>query len=128
MRSKYQEHFRRVVSWRKGARWAVILYPIFTAIFLAVPFLVLRGLFKHLYKTQPEWFVGVLPVDSSSFVLQLCSTLAGVALVGGSVLGLSFGVVRSRALFFEAERVEMNVRQSFYLNRLARKRRKKSLA
>ncbi|MEY2986618.1 MAG: hypothetical protein RJB13_139, partial [Pseudomonadota bacterium] len=62
MRSKYQEHFRRVVSWRKGARWAVILYPIFTAIFLAVPFLVLRGLFKHLYKTQPEWFVGVLPV------------------------------------------------------------------
>ena len=124
MRSKYQEHFRRVVSWRKGARWAVVLYPIFTAIFLAVQFVALRALFRHLYTAQPEWFTGVLPADSSSLVLQLCNTLAGVALVGGSVLGLSIGVARSRALYFEAERVEMNVRQSFYLNKIARKRKK----
>lgn len=125
MKIKYQEHYRRVVTWRKGARWAVVLYPVFTAVALALPFVLLRALFKNLYKTQPEWFTGVLPADSSTFVLQLCNTLAAVALVGGSILGMAFGVARSRALYFEAERVEMNVRQSFYLSRIVRRRKKK---
>lgn len=127
MKRNYQEHYRRVISWRKGARWAVLLYPIFTAVVFSLPFVLLRVLFRHLYKTQPEWFTGILHADSSSFVLALCNTLAGAALVGGSLLGLAFGVARSRALNFEAERVEMKVRQNFYLNRIARKRKKKKL-
>lgn len=125
MKKNYQEHFRKVVSWRKAARWAVVVYPIFTAIVLAVPFVLLRALFRHLYKEQPEWFSSILAADSSSFVLQLCSTLAGAALLGGFLLGAAFGVARSRSLYFEAERVEMNVRQSFYLGKIARGRKKK---
>lgn len=128
MKKNYQEHFRKVVSWRKAARWAVMVYPIFTAVFLAVPFVLLSAIFRHLYKVQPEWFSSILAADSSSFVLQLCSTLAGVALLGGLLLGAVFGVARSRALYFEAERIEMNVRQSFYLAKLARRRRKTKLS
>lgn len=124
MRRKYREHYRRVVSWRKSARWSLFFYPVVTAVVLAVPFVALKVLFRHLYTTQPEWFIGVLPPESSSFVLPLCSTLSGAALIGGFLLGVAFGVARSRALCFEAERVELKVRQSFYLGKLVRKRKK----
>lgn len=128
MQRKYREHHRRVVSWRKAARWALFFYPIVTAIVLAVPFVAVKILFRHLYNTQPEWFTGVLPPESSSFVLPLCSTLSGAALFGGFLLGVAFGIARSRALCFEAERVELKVRQSFYLGKLARKHKKAKLA
>lgn len=123
MKTNYREHFRRVVAWRRAARWALFTYPLASGITFALPFVALHIVAKRLYKAQPEWFTNVLSADTETFVLSTLMVFTGVAIFLGLLTGIALGISRSRMLNFEAERTELNVRQSYFLRRISRGRR-----
>lgn len=123
MRKNYFEHFRRVMSWRRAARWAVFTYPLFSAFLFVFPFTVIALVVRRLYQLQPEWFLNVLSPDSKVMIMPILYGLMIVALIFGLLTGIGLGISRARLLTFEAERTELAVRQSFFLKRIARGRR-----
>jgi hypothetical protein len=120
MKKNYVEHFRRVVSWRRAARWVLLTYPLFSSLVFAAPFALVAVVVKRLYRLKPEWFTNVLSVESQEFVMPVLIALAAVALVFGFLTGVVLGISRARLLTFEAERTELSVRQSYFLKRIAR--------
>ncbi len=123
MKNNYFEHFRRVISWRRAARWALFVYPLTSALAIAAPFIALHAVARQLYKVQPEWFTNFLSPDTQSFVLPALLALSGAALLLGLLTGVGLGISRARMLTFEAERTELNVRHSYFLRRIARTHR-----
>jgi len=123
MKKNYFEHFRRVSAWRRAARWALFSYPLFSGILIAAPFLLSMLVLKKLYAQPPEWFNNFLSPETSSFVMPAILAVSGIAFVFGLLLGVGLGVSRARLLNFEAERTELNVRQSYFLRRIAKTQR-----
>lgn len=123
MKKNYIEHFRRIVSWRRAARWVLFTYPVTSATLFATPFAVLEFVFKKLYASKPEWFTNALSADSQSIVMPILYGLILFSGFFGLVLGIGLGISRSRLLTFEAERTELTVRQNYFLRRIARGQR-----
>ncbi|MBM3381431.1 MAG: hypothetical protein FJY29_03225 [Betaproteobacteria bacterium] len=123
MKSHYAEHFRRISSWRRAAKWSLFTYPVASALALATPCAGLYAGVQQLYRLQPGWFSNFLSPETQSFVLPGLLILCGVALFFGLILGIGFGISRARMLNFEAERTELNVRHSYFLRRIARSKK-----
>ncbi len=120
MKKNYVEHFRRIVSWRRAARWVLFTYPLTSAVLFAAPFAVLEFVVKKLYASKPEWFTNALSPDSQAIVMPILYGLILFSGFFGLVLGIGLGISRSRLLTFEAERTELTVRQNYFLRRIAR--------
>jgi hypothetical protein len=123
MKTHYGEHFRRITSWRRAAKWSLFTYPVASALALATPCVGLYAGVKQLYRLQPEWFSNFLSPETQSFVLPALLALSGAALFFGLLMGIGFGISRARMLTFEAERTELNVRHSYFLRRIARSKK-----
>lgn len=123
MKRNYGEHFRRIKAWRRAAKWALLIYPLVSALSLATPCVALYAGVKQLYLTPPEWFSNFLSAETQSFVLPALLALSGFALFFGLFMGIGFGISRARMLTFEAERTELSVRHSYFLRRIARSKK-----
>ncbi|NBW83057.1 hypothetical protein EBR21_15010 [bacterium] len=124
MKKNYFEHFRRVMSWRRAARWVVLTYPLISALSFAAPFGILAVVARKLYQMKPEWFVNFISPDTQPFVMPVLYGLFVIALLFGLAMGIGLGISRARLLTFEAERTELAVRQSYFLKRIARGHRR----
>ncbi|MFZ9520335.1 MAG: hypothetical protein ACO3A4_07650 [Silvanigrellaceae bacterium] len=124
MKRNYFEHFRRVMSWRRAARWVIVTYPLLSALLFAAPVGIAAVVVRKLYQLKPDWFVNFVSPETQPFVMPILYGLFLVALVLGLVTGIGLGVSRARMLTFEAERTELSVRQSYFLKRIARGHRR----
>lgn len=126
MKKNYIEHFRRMMSWRRAARWVLLTYPLTTSVLFSAPFVITIVVTKRLYELKPDWFVNFLSPESQSFVMPILYGIATIAAVLGLLTGIGLGISRARLLTFEAERTELAVRQSYFLNRISRSQRRKA--
>lgn len=124
MKKNYFEHFRRVMSWRRAARWVVLTYPLISALLFAAPIGILAVVVRKLYQIKPDWFVNFVSPESQPFVMPVLYGLFVIALLFGLATGIGLGISRARLLTFEAERTELAVRQSYFLKRIARGHRR----
>jgi hypothetical protein len=123
MKKNYVEHFRRVMSWRRAAKWVLLTYPLMSAMLFAAPCLIFMFVFDRLYRSKPEWFSNVLSPESQAFVMPVIYAIIIASTVFGLLTGIVLGISRSRLLTFEAERTELAVRQNYFLRRIARGQR-----
>ncbi len=120
MKKNYVEHFRRVVSWRRAAKWVLLTYPLVSSALFAAPCVILMLALERLYRSKPEWFSNALSPESQAFVMPVVYGLIIASTVFGLLTGIVLGISRSRLLTFEAERTELAVRQNYFLRRIAR--------
>lgn len=120
MKKNYFEHFRRVMSGRRAAKWVLLTYPLLSSVLFAAPSIIFMFVIERLYAAKPEWFSNVLSPESQSFVMPVIYSVIAASTLFGLVTGIVLGVSRSRLLTFEAERTELAVRQNYFLRRIAR--------
>lgn len=112
------------MSGRRAARWVLFSYPFFSTLVFAAPFIASVFIVEQLYRKKPEWFVNVLSPDSQVFVMPILYGLIAVAFALGLITGIALGISRARFLTFEVEKIEMSVRQNYFLRRIGQSLRR----
>ncbi|MCA2960749.1 MAG: hypothetical protein IOD12_10885 [Silvanigrellales bacterium] len=125
LRSRYTEHYKRIVKGRQNARLALFSWPL-TGLFLAMlPAGALTVAVAFLYKQNHPRVAEVLTPESAPIVMPLLYGLCAALGVAGLLIGLFAGIAKASQMIFESEKYELQVRQAYFLEKLSRRANRK---
>lgn len=119
VRKYYREHFRKASRNRSHAASAKVTYPIGMLFAFGVPaFAVFYG-FRFSYAYNVGKIQEVVPMETYQNLLPVIMIAACGLTVLGLLLGVSWGLSKARQLCFEAEALEMGLRNEFNSRKIA---------
>lgn len=128
LRSRYMEHHKRIVQGRRNARLALFTWPL-TGLFLTMlPVGAITVAVAILYQQNHPRVAEVLKPESAPIVMPLLYALCAAFGVAGLLIGLFAGIAKASQMIFESEKYELQVRQAYFLEKLARRSRRKAHA
>lgn len=126
LRSRYMEHHRRIVRGRLNARLALFTWPLTGLVLAMLPAGGITVAVAFLYHQNHPRVAEVLSPESAPIVMPILYGLCAAFGLAGLLIGLFAGISKASQMIFESEKYELQVRQAYYLEKLAKRSRRTS--
>jgi len=128
LKKNYGQHHRRIVRGRSAARWALFSYPLGICLLCLLPVGAITAAVVFATRLYPERISEIIAPDRQELVFTGLYAVCGASALFGLILGVAVGIGRAGQMIYESERDEIQVRQTYYLQKMNARRKRRSRA